>query len=128
MTSLLSEQDILDALRVCFDPELPVNIVDLGLVYGVDVSRDHDAPGIDPRVRVHVTLTMRTQSDEREGMLLAQVQNRLLGLQGISRATVELTWEPLWMADRMNAAARQQLGLDRPPSQTLVNIQLGNKN
>ena len=120
----LTPDAIRDALRVCFDPELPVNIVDLGLVYDVEVSRDMDAPGIDPRYAVHVTLTMRAPNYEREAMLVAQVQNRLMGMQQVCRATVELTWEPPWDADRMNTAARTQLGLDRPAKQGLVTIRL----
>lgn len=120
----LTRDDISEALRVCFDPELPVNIVDLGLVYSVDVRIDPDAPGTDPRYAVHVTVTMRAPSEDREAMLLAQVQNRLMGMQKVYRATVELTWEPPWTADRMNAAARSQLGLDRPAKQGLVTIQL----
>lgn len=120
----LTRDDVTDALRVCFDPELPVNIVDLGLVYGVEVHVAADAPGIEPRYTVHVTMTMRAPNDEREAMLLAQVQNRLMGMQEVYRATVELTWEPLWHADRMSAAARSQLGLDRPAKQGLINIAL----
>lgn len=120
----ITEEDIREALRVCFDPELPVNIIDLGLVYGVEVSVDVDAPGIDPRYRVHVSLTMRSPNDEREGMLLAQVQNRLMGMPEISRADVAMVWTPTWTAERMNDAARHQLGLDRPAKQGLVTIRL----
>lgn len=120
----LTPDTIRDALRVCFDPKLPVNIVDLGLVYGVEVSVDPDAPGIHLRYAVRVTLTMRAPNDEREAMLVAQVQNRLMGLQEISRAYVSLTWEPAWTAERMNATARKQLGLDRTAKQGLINIQL----
>lgn len=122
----LTEADIQEALRVCFDPELSVNIVDLGLVYGIRVERDHEAPGLEPRFHVHVTMTMRAPSDEREAMLIGQVKNRLAGVQEVSRTAVDLVWEPAWTADRMSAAARQQLGLDRPAQQGLVKIQLKN--
>lgn len=120
----INEEDILDALRVCFDPELPVNIVDLGLVYGVQLSQDLDAPGIDPRYRLHVLLTMRSTNEEREGMLLAQVQNRLMGMPEVSRAEIEMVWTPMWTAERMSHAARHQLGLDRPAKQGLVTIRV----
>ena len=118
----MTELQIRDALRVCYDPELPVNIVDLGLVYGVRVELDRDAPGVDPRFRVGIVLTMRTPSDEREAMLRAQVANRLLGLRDISRADIDVVWEPAWTAERMTAAARQQLRLDRPAKQGLIQI------
>ena len=90
------------------------NVVDLGLVYGIAITRDEEAPGFEPRYLVHIVLTMRAPSDEREALLIGQVQNRFAGMREVSRATVEVVWEPAWSADRMTPAARQQLGLDRP--------------
>jgi metal-sulfur cluster biosynthetic enzyme len=121
---MFDEEQVREALKVCFDPELPVNIVDLGLVYGIEVTLDEDAPGIDPRYCVKVRLTMRAPNEEREGMLVAQVRNRLAGMQEVSRSAVDLVWEPAWTADRMTPEARKQLGLGRPARQGLVNIQL----
>jgi metal-sulfur cluster biosynthetic enzyme len=124
METTLTEDDIREALRVCFDPELAVNIVDLGLVYGIAVTQDYDAPGYEPRYNVGITLTMRTPNDEREAMLVGQVKNRLAGIREVSRSAVEVVWEPAWTAELMTAAARQQLGLDRAPKQGLVTIKL----
>jgi metal-sulfur cluster biosynthetic enzyme len=121
---MFTENDVRDALRVCFDPELAVNIVDLDLVYGITLARDEDAPGFEPRYNVHITLTMRAPSDEREAMLVGQVRNRLAGLREVSHSSVEIVWEPAWTADRMSDAARLQLGLDRPAKQGLVSIKL----
>ena len=121
---MLTEADVLDALRVCFDPELPVNIVDLGLVYRIAVSVDPEAPGVEPRYRVAVGLTMRARNEEREPMLVAQVVNRLAGIREISRTEVKLVWEPAWAPERMNDAARRQLGLDKPASVELIQIRL----
>ena len=121
---MLSEAEVREALRVCFDPELAVNIVDLGLVYGIAIARDEDWPGLAPRCVVHVTMTMRAPNEEREALLVGQVKNRLAGMREVSRSEVTLAWEPAWSADRMSAAARQQLGLDRAPKQGLVTIKL----
>ena len=121
---MLSEDAVREALKVCFDPELAVNIVDLGLVYDVQVQRDAEWPGQVPRYVVHITMTMRAPNDEREAMLIGQVKNRLAGMREVSRSEVDLVWEPAWSADRMSAAARQQLGLDRAPRQGLVSIKL----
>ena len=121
---MLTEDDIREALSVCFDPELQVNIIDLGLVYNICVQRDHEAPGFEPRFHVAVTMTMRAPNDEREAMLVGQVRNRLAGMQEVSGSTVEIEWDPAWTADRMTAVARQQLGLDRPAKQGLVTIDL----
>jgi metal-sulfur cluster biosynthetic enzyme len=124
MPSTPTQHDIREALRVCFDPELAVNIVDLGLVYDVDVQQDSEWPGFAPRYVVHVTMTMRAPNEEREAMLIGQVKNRLAGIPDVSRTEVTLVWEPAWTADRMSTAARQQLGLDRAPKQGLVTIRL----
>jgi metal-sulfur cluster biosynthetic enzyme len=124
MKTMLTEDDVREALRVCYDPELAVNIVDLGLVYGITVAQDHDAPGFEPRYDVAVTMTMRAPSDDREAMLIGQVKNRLAGMQEVSHSSVDLVWEPPWTAERMSAAARQQLGLDSAPKQGLVTIKL----
>lgn len=110
---MLTEGDVREALRVCFDPELAVNIVDLGLVDGVSVSVDTDAPGVSVRSFVTVRLLMRSPDGEREAMLVGQVSNRLMGMREVSRVSVEVVHEPVWTAERMSAAARRQLGLDR---------------
>ncbi|AFL89753.1 putative metal-sulfur cluster biosynthetic enzyme [Terriglobus roseus DSM 18391] len=119
-----TQTDIREALRVCFDPELSVNIVDLGLVYDIQVQQDTNWPGFEPRYVIHITMTMRAPSDEREAMLIGQVKNRLAGIPEVSRSEVKLVWEPAWTADRMTPAARQQLGLDRAPKQGLITIKL----
>ena len=121
---MISEDEVREALRVCFDPELAVNIVDLGLIYGIRVERDEAWPGLEPPYMVRITMTMRAPNDEREAMLVGQVKNRLAGMREVSRSDVNLVWEPAWSADRMSAAARQQLGLDRTPRQGLVSIRL----
>jgi metal-sulfur cluster biosynthetic enzyme len=124
METTLTEADIREALRVCFDPELAVNIVDLGLLYGFTVTPDHDAPGFEPRYNITIDLLVRTQDEERQAMLAGQIRNRLAGIPQISRSEVRFVQEPAWTADRMTPAARQQLGLDRAPKQGLVTIKL----
>lgn len=119
---MLTEGDVREALRVCFDPELAVNIVDLGLVDGIAVWADADAPPASMRSVVRVRLLMRSPDEEREAMLLGQVSNRLLGMREVSRVSVEVVREPAWTAERMSAAARRQLGLDRTQDSGLVQI------
>ena len=121
---MLTEHEVLEALRVCFDPELPVNVVDLGLVFEVSVLRDAEAPGSSPRFMVGVTLLRRSPGEEREAMLVGQVSNRLMGMREISRVSVALVSEPVWTAERMTDAGRRQLGLDRGVGSELVQIRL----
>ncbi len=120
----MTEADVLEWLRVCFDPELPVNIVDLGFINRVAVGNDDRAVGDETRYRVLIEVTMRAPNEEREAMLLGQISNRLAGIRQISRAEVAITWEPSWTAERMSPSARRQLGLDRPSSDGLVQIRL----
>jgi len=100
---------VLEALKNVYDPELGINIVDLGLVYGVDVSSDG---------RVHVTYTLTTFGCAIGPMLEGQMQEVLYSLPGVSDVSVEFTLEPKWTRDRMSDDARAMVG-DRelhPPS------------
>lgn len=119
----LSAKDVREALRVCFDPELPVNVVDLGLLHAVELTHDPDAPGTTPRFQVTVILLRRTSDDEREAMLQGQVANRLAGMYEVSTSRVCFVDEPRWTADRMSDAARAQLGLNRVQKPGLIQIQ-----
>ena len=107
----LTQEDVLTALRDVNDPELPVNIVDLGLVYKVDVAPDPDAPGYLPRHRVAVEMSMTTQGCPAHHIILEQVRNRLAGIQEISEAQVDLVWEPAWTPDRISPAGQKKLGI-----------------
>lgn len=111
-TQLLTEQDILAALRDVYDPELPVNIVDLGLVYRVAIAPDTDAPGMIPRQKVEIDVTMTSQGCPAHELILDKIKNRLAGLQQISQTSVTLTWEPPWTPHRITPEARKQLGIE----------------
>lgn len=107
----LTEVDVLKALRDVYDPELPVNIVDLGLVYRVAVAPDPDAPGMLPRQRVEVDVTMTTRGCPAHEKIVETIQNRLAGIQQISESKVTLVWEPAWTPQRITSAGRQRLGM-----------------
>ncbi|MHB1023459.1 MAG: metal-sulfur cluster assembly factor [Acidobacteriaceae bacterium] len=108
----LTEDDIRTVLKDCFDPEIPVNIVDLGLIYRVDVTPDPDAPGMLPKQRVEIDITMTSPGCPAHTQIIGQVQNRLAGVQGISETKVNLVWEPSWTPERLSTAARKQLGIE----------------
>jgi metal-sulfur cluster biosynthetic enzyme len=99
---MLSEAEIYEVLRECFDPEIPVNIVDLGLIY--DVALDGDI------VNVQMTLTARGCS--MGDSIAAEIEEKLLGLPNCNRANIAIVWEPPWTPQRMSEAARKQLKLD----------------
>ncbi len=100
------EKQIWDQLRSCYDPEIPVNIVDLGLIYDCHIS---PIPAGGYRVEVKMTLTAPGCG---MGPMLAQdVQNKVLGLEGVDDVAVELVWDPPWNQGMMTEQAKLQLGL-----------------
>lgn len=103
----VTEQDVLSALRSCYDPEIPVNIVDLGLIYKVSfVSTD------DNKQDVTVDMTLTAQGCPEHVNISAQVKSRLEQLSGIRNAHVNVVWAPPWTPERLSADARKQLGID----------------
>lgn len=96
-----TQDEVYDALRSCYDPEIPVNIVDLGLVYDVQVE--------DQKVDVKMTLTARGC-----GMgeyITAEAEQRILDLPDVHEAKVELVWDPPWEPTRMSPEAKRTLGM-----------------
>jgi metal-sulfur cluster biosynthetic enzyme len=118
---MLTESDILSALRDCYDPVLPCNIVDLGLIHSIRVTSDPEAPGtnipgVPPKHQIQIELTP-TQSDEAStAQLQAQISNRLAGLETVSRTTVTLLSNPPWSPLNITPAGRKTLGLDGNPN------------
>ena len=89
-------------LRQCFDPEIPLNIVDLGLVYAVSF-RDGQA---------HVKMTLTSPGCHLGGQIAGNVQERLLALDAIQEANVELVWDPPWHQSMISPGGRKVLGLE----------------
>lgn len=107
----LTEQDIRNALRDVYDPELPVNIVDLGLVYRIEVEPDPDAPGMVPKQKVGIDLTLTTPGCPSHTQITEQIRNRLAGFQELSESRVNLVWEPKWSPARISPEAQKKLGI-----------------
>jgi probable FeS assembly SUF system protein SufT len=106
VTQELLEKEIWNQLRGCYDPEIPVNIVDLGLIYDC-----HLAPLDSSAFRVDVKMTLTAPGCGMGPMLAQDVQNKLLGLEGVDDVAVELVWDPPWNQAMMTEAAKLQLGL-----------------
>jgi FeS assembly SUF system protein len=94
---------VIAALRAIRDPELPVNIYDLGLIYALDI----DAAG-----RVAIRMTLTAPGCPVAGAFPGQVAATLAAVPGVAEAHVELVWEPPWDRSRLSEAARLELGLD----------------
>ena len=100
------EKEVWDALKNCYDPEIPVNIVDLGLIY--DCKLDPLSTG---SYQATIKMTLTAPGCGMGPMLAQDVQNRLISIEGIDEANVELVWDPPWNQGMMTEAARLQLGL-----------------
>ena len=101
----ISEQDVLSALKSCYDPEIPVNIVDLGLIYNVDF-----APAPEDKQDVTVNMTLTAQGCPEHVNISAQVKSRIEQLPGVRNAAVNVVWTPPWTPDRMSDDAKFILG------------------
>ena len=103
----VSEQQVWDALRTCYDPEIPVNIVDLGLVYDMQLNK---LPAGTARVDVKMTLT--APGCGMGPSIAGDAQQKLLMLDGVDEASVEIVWEPAWHQSMITEQGRRQLGLE----------------
>ena len=118
---MLTESDILAALRDCYDPVLPCNIVDLGLIRSITITPDQEAPGsgipgVPQRNKIQITFTPTSDDEAANSQLQAQIVNRLAGLETVSRTSVILLGEPAWTPQSITPAGRKILGLDGNPN------------
>jgi FeS assembly SUF system protein len=96
------QERVLEALKTVRDPEIPVNLVDLGLIYELIVRKDG---------KVYVEMTLTTPACPVAGALPGQVQQAVAGVTGVNDVRVKLVWTPPWSQDRMSEEARLELGL-----------------
>ncbi len=94
---------IVDVIRTCYDPEIPVNIHELGLIYDIDVSEAN---------AVTIRMTLTSPACPAAGSLPPEVERKVRGLAEVSDVKVQVVWDPPWTPDRMTEAARLQLGLE----------------
>jgi FeS assembly SUF system protein len=96
------ERQVIEALQTCFDPEIPVNIYDLGLIYGVTVAPDG---------AVHVRMTLTAPNCPAAEELPAEVESKVRSVAGVTDAKVDIVFDPPWDRDMMSDAAKLKLGL-----------------
>lgn len=109
----VTQEEVLTALKDCHDPEIPVNIVDLGLVYNVALTPSADAAAQDVASQdVTIDLTLTSPGCPSHVQISADVTKRLLQIPGIANAAVNIVWEPQWTPERLSAAAKEQLGIE----------------
>ena len=96
------ETSIIEALKTVYDPEIPVNIYELGLIYGVEVSENGHA---------EIRMTLTAPACPVAGALVEEVAEKAGRVEGVSTSHVELVWDPPWTPDHMTDAAKLELGM-----------------
>ncbi len=92
-------------LKKCIDPEIPVNIVDLGLIYGVEIKKEKD---------VDIKMTMTTRGCPLHNTIVNDIKNSVSKINGVGNINVEIVWDPPWSIDKMDPKAREMLGFGKP--------------
>ena len=99
--SSVKPEDVIEVLRQCYDPEIPVNIVDLGLIYDIAIKP----------ARVDIKMTLTALGCPMAAEVMSDVRDHLLTLPGIQDAGVDIVYEPVWSPERMTEEARWELGM-----------------
>jgi len=95
-----------ESMTTCFDPEIPVDIVNLGLIYGCDII-----PLGDEKFRIEVRMTLTAPGCGMGTMIADEARSKLLNIHGVEEVTVDLVWDPPWSREMMSESARLQLGM-----------------
>ena len=101
----VTEEQVYAALKKCMDPEIPVNIVDLGLIYGVKVAGGKD---------VDIKMTMTTRGCPLHDTLISDVKRSVGKVNGVGNVNVDIVWDPPWSLEKMNQDVREKLGFGKP--------------
>ena len=99
---MVSKDEVIGVLKKCYDPEIPINIYDLGLVYKIDL----DEPG----GKVVVRMTLTAPGCPAAGYLNSDVKRKIESLPGVKEATVNIVWDPPWTPEMMSETAKKQFG------------------
>ena len=98
--SKVSRDEVIEVLKTVYDPEIPVNIVDLGLIYGIE---------IDDKGKVHILMTLTAPGCPIGDTIAFEIKDKLLQIEGVSDVEVEITFDPPWTLDRITEEGREVL-------------------
>ena len=99
---MVTKDEIITVLKDCYDPEIPINIWDLGLVYDINVLEDGN---------VGIKMTLTAPGCMMGGMIAEEVKSKIKAMNGVKDAKVDLVWEPPWSPDKMSEEAKAQMGI-----------------
>lgn len=111
----INTEQVYSALRKCMDPEIPVNVVDLGLIYGVQVN---------PENNVDIKMTMTTRGCPLHDTLVSDVKRYVGRINGIGNINVEIVWDPPWNIEKMEPTIREKMGFGKPKLRFQVDYEI----
>ncbi len=97
---MVTKDDVMSVLKQCYDPEIPVNVVDLGLIYGVDIDGD----------TVNIEMTLTAPGCPMHSLIARDVKQKVETLDEVNQANVQVVWDPPWTPDRLSEEAKKILG------------------
>ena len=110
----VTSQQILDSLKQCLDPEIPINVVDMGLIYGVDINIDN---------KVDIKMTMTTRGCPLHDTLVSDVKRYVNKVPGVNGVDVEIVWEPVWTPEKMSEAGKKLINYGKQKTITPINYE-----
>ena len=102
----INEKAVWEAMKTCYDPEIPVNVVDLGLIYSCEITDNKDGGS-----NIDIKMTLTAPGCGMGDMIATEVKQKIEGVPGSNIVNVELVWDPPWDREMINEAARLQLGM-----------------
>jgi metal-sulfur cluster biosynthetic enzyme len=99
---MVTKQDVMKVLKKCYDPEIGISLVDLGLIYDVQVKND----------KVNIKMTLTTPGCPMHSFMINDVEENVKKLKGVKEVKVELVWNPPWIPDKMSKGTKKKLGLE----------------
>ena len=110
----VTSQHILDSLKQCMDPEIPINVVDMGLIYGVDVSADN---------KIDIKMTMTTRGCPLHDTLVSDVKRYVNKVPGVNGVNVEIVWDPVWTPEKMSEEGKKLINYGKQKTITPINYE-----
>ncbi|MGI0073242.1 MAG: PqqD family peptide modification chaperone [Nitrosotalea sp.] len=112
--SKVTNQQVLDSLKECMDPEIPINVVDMGLIYGVDVKDDN---------KVDIKMTMTTRGCPLHDTLVSDVKRYVNKVPGVAGVNVEIVWEPAWTPEKMSEEGKKLINYGKQKTIAPINYE-----
>jgi metal-sulfur cluster biosynthetic enzyme len=111
----VTSQQVFDSLKQCMDPEIPISVVDMGLIYGVNVSADN---------KVDIKMTMTTRGCPLHETLVSDVKRYVTKVPGVTAVNVEIVWEPIWTPEKMSEEGKKMINYGKQKTVSPINYEI----